>query len=351
MVSANLDTLELELRKLDGVRTVGFSTQHDVLYIQLFIEANAPAATLPFEATRIAQRHSSSPVAVELVRWSEVTAPTKSNTSGLGSIFENTQAARAVSIQEEQSISSAPLLAGSIGSTSASTVDVDSHFSSGEESISSANAYKSEPELIGQPEQEAAESGEELLVEATGSEALDSAFADDADSSPISKSESNSDSENNEVDITFEDSITDTFESALEEEPTFENRREDDGDFERIELLLVTTSAENDEIEVHLSFDELRTIGRAPTNRGLLGAIDATVLAIAELTGSDEFHAEWARSLEPGAEHASLVAVGLTNAEGTDTRHGIAGGSSPIEAASRATLNALNRTAVLSLSE
>ena len=111
--------------------------------------------------------------------------------------------------------------------------------------------------------------------------------------------------------------------------------------------MLVSTSPENDEIEIHLSLADTRTIGRAPSNRGLLGAIDATVSAIAELTGVDEFHGEWARSLEPGAEHASLVAVGLINEDGDETRHGIAGGTSPIEAAARATLNALNRIATL----
>ena len=112
MVNAHLDTLELELRKLEGVRTVGFSTQHDVLFIQLFIEAESPASTLPFEATRIAQRHSSSSVAVELVRWSDASTQIKSNSAGLGSIFENTQAAQSVRVQEVQQV---PVHAGSIG--------------------------------------------------------------------------------------------------------------------------------------------------------------------------------------------------------------------------------------------
>ena len=97
MVNAHLDILELELRKLDGVRSVGFSSQHDVLYIQLFVEANAPASTLPFEATRIAQRHSSSPVAVELVRWTNLVSKPSDQKSGLASIFSNTDAAQAVS--------------------------------------------------------------------------------------------------------------------------------------------------------------------------------------------------------------------------------------------------------------
>ena len=115
----------------------------------------------------------------------------------------------------------------------------------------------------------------------------------------------------------------------------------------RIELVLVSTSPDNDEIEVHLNLADTRTIGRSPSSRGLLGAIDSTVDAIGELVGVNDFHGEWARSLEPGSEHASLGAVGLINEEGTETRHGIAGGSSPIEAAARATLNALNRIASL----
>jgi hypothetical protein len=336
MVSAHLDTLELELRKLDGVRTVGFSTQHDVLYIQLFIEANAPAAVLPFEATRIAQRHSSSPVAVELVRWTDVSTQTKSNTSGLASIFENTQAAQAVSLQEEQEAKTSRVNAGSIGSFSNQTTEEN-------------DIHDEEEYFVDDPDTEDENSTHAESIELADDNiepisAFGTTFQETSDDSDELKID------DEEVDITFEDEAN-SFASELDDEPITTERREEENDIERIALLLVTTSAENDEIEVHLSFDELRTIGRAPTNRGLLGAIDATVAAIAELTGSNDFHAEWARSLEPGAEHASLVAVGLTNAEGTDTRHGIAGGASPIEAASRATLNALNRTAVLSASE
>ncbi|HQZ14691.1 MAG TPA: hypothetical protein PLT55_02485 [Acidimicrobiia bacterium] len=320
MVSAHLDTLELELRKLEGVRTVGFSTQHDVLYIQLFIEAYAPAAVLPFEATRIAQRHSSSPVAVELVRWTDVSTQTKSNTSGLSSIFANTEAAQAVSPEAQ---APAPVHAGSIGSFSNSTLESDDNDNDQED----------------QQESNSIELADDNIEPIS---AFGTTFEE-----PESIEE-----EYEEVDLTEDtDPQFSSFETAIDEDQSSEDIREEENDIERIALLLVTTSAENDEIEVHLSFDDLRTVGRAPTNRGLLGAIDATVSAIAELTGSDEFHAEWARSLEPGAEHASLVAVGLTNSEGTDTRHGIAGGSSPIEAAARATLNALNRTAVLSAAD
>lgn len=325
MVNAHLDTLELELRKLDGVRTVGFTSQHDVLYIQLFVEASAPASTLPFEATRIAQRHSSSPVAVELVRWTNLVS--RPSEKGLSSIFSQTHQEPLPEVSIEPTSSS---FAGSIGTVStpvaSSRVAIDE-----DDGYDDSNDIREEP-----------------------SDYVDMSQDDDTDVDELTEDESDSEpdeevnlaaEEVNEIAEFHPEPISD---AALD--PLAERRSEDPG-LERIALLLVTTSSENDEIEVHLSFDDLRTIGRAATNRGLLGAIDATVEAISELTGSNDFHAEWARSLEPGAEHASLVAVGLTNSEGTDTRHGIAGGTSPIEAAARATLNALNRTAVLAASQ
>ncbi len=290
MVNAQLDVLELELRKLQGVRTVGFSTQHDVLYIQLFVAKDAKTAALPFEATRVAQRHSSSPVAVELVRWVDQNASKESENNP-------TKPKLASNFEEPKEIEdSAPSKAGSIS-------------------------------LPSSKDQELVEVVDEIDVE--------------------------EDTVIQEVELDDqEDPQPETFEEALESDvdlvaeetnEDFNERRVPRESFERIVLLTVSTSSDNSEIEVHLAYDEMRTIGRAPTNRGLLGAIDATVSAIEELKGAQEFHAEWARTLEPGPEHASLVAIGLTNAEGTDTRHGIAGGQSPIEAAARATLNALNR--------
>ncbi len=312
MVNAHLDSLELELRKLEGVRTVGFTSQHDVLYIQLFIEADAPASTLPFEATRIAQRHSSSPVAVELVRWTNLVAP-QSNQGGLSSLFTDMEEASNQGPSDFGYEAMESQRAGSIGTLASPHIPTV-----GEEGYDDSHDVREEPH-------------DYIDVSAEENEV----FEDEVDLAAV---------ENREAEI-LEPFPQSDFDNASRSE------RRGDTSLERIALLLVTTSAENDEIEVHLSFDELRTIGRAATNRGLLGAIDATVEAIAEVTGSNDFHAEWARSLEPGAEHASLVAVGLSNSEGTDTRHGIAGGATPLEAAARATLNALNRVAVLAASQ
>ena len=65
----NVDDLELELRKLPGVRAAGFTERDDVLLIQLQVSGESPPPNLPLQATRIAYRHSEKPVALEVVRW------------------------------------------------------------------------------------------------------------------------------------------------------------------------------------------------------------------------------------------------------------------------------------------
>ena len=70
-----LDDLELELRKLPGVRSAGFDARDELLIIQLHVVPGAAAeASLPVAATRIAARHADRPVAVEVVRWREMPA-------------------------------------------------------------------------------------------------------------------------------------------------------------------------------------------------------------------------------------------------------------------------------------
>lgn len=67
----NLDDLELELRKLPGVQSIGFSERDDMLFVQVHMgdpDASADPG-LSLRASRIAARHSDRPVAVEVVRW------------------------------------------------------------------------------------------------------------------------------------------------------------------------------------------------------------------------------------------------------------------------------------------
>ncbi len=71
----NVNDLELELRKLPGVRAAGFTERDDVLLIQLQVSGDNPPPNLPLQATRIAYRHSDKPVALEVVRWRVVAAP------------------------------------------------------------------------------------------------------------------------------------------------------------------------------------------------------------------------------------------------------------------------------------
>jgi hypothetical protein len=64
----NLDELELELRKLPGVRWAAFSEVGDRLLVQLHAMHDL-SDDVALEATRIAARHCDVPIAVEVVRW------------------------------------------------------------------------------------------------------------------------------------------------------------------------------------------------------------------------------------------------------------------------------------------
>lgn len=70
-----LDDLELELRKLPGVRSTGFDESDGILLVQLHVGPGRGDPTLAAQATRIAVRHSDRPVAVEIVRWRTATVP------------------------------------------------------------------------------------------------------------------------------------------------------------------------------------------------------------------------------------------------------------------------------------
>jgi hypothetical protein len=64
----NLDDLELELRKLPGVRWVAFTEHGDRLLLQLHAIYDI-SGDLALEASRVAARHCDVPIAVDVVRW------------------------------------------------------------------------------------------------------------------------------------------------------------------------------------------------------------------------------------------------------------------------------------------
>jgi hypothetical protein len=113
----------------------------------------------------------------------------------------------------------------------------------------------------------------------------------------------------------------------------------------RARLLAVLAFPETDELEVHLVHNGRRTIGRAPASHGLVGAVEATIDAIRELGAAFEPHPRWARSITDAGEDRTVVAVALEGELDGDALldYGLAAGASPIDAAARSTLDALNR--------
>lgn len=63
-----LDDLEFELRRLPGVRAVGFTTTVDLLLVRIHVDGDAAAPDLPTTAARLAVRRADRPIAIELVR-------------------------------------------------------------------------------------------------------------------------------------------------------------------------------------------------------------------------------------------------------------------------------------------
>jgi hypothetical protein len=129
----------------------------------------------------------------------------------------------------------------------------------------------------------------------------------------------------------------------------FERRASGESDRDRVRLLAVLTFPDTDELEVHLTLDGRRTIGRAAASRGLLAAVEATLDALRSFVPDLGYDPAWARTLETSTGEGFLVAAGLVGGEDNAPRHGLASGSSAIEAAARACLQALNRSIALRL--
>jgi hypothetical protein len=240
----SIDDLELELRKLPGVRSAGFDEFDDVLLVQLHVvdrnenveHPERGDQPVPVSATRIAARHSDRPVTVEIVRW-----------------------------RNAPSLSPPPL-----------------------PPASSEGPEQGETAAIA----DTAEAGETPRTPETGPAVIDAP------------------SEN-----------------------------------ARARLLAVLAFPETDELEVHLVLDAKRTIGRAPASKGMGGAVRATIDAVRDLGTGIDARVVSVHALEDvGETDQVVVAVAL---EGVDARsplgYGLAAGTSPIDAAARATLDALNR--------
>ena len=236
----SIDDLELELRKLPGVRSAGFDEFDDVLLVQLHImdrkettdRADRSELPVPVSASRIAARHSDRPVTVEIVRW--------------------------------------------------------------------RNAPPVAPALLA-PSSEVSEPAET--------------------------------SERSEISKTPETGPAGTAAPEASDEAA------------RARLLAVLAFPDTDELEVHLVHDGKRTIGRAPASKGLEAAVVATVEAVRDLGTGIQARVAWVRALEDvGDADPVVVAVALNGVDArSPMRYGLAAGTSLIDAAARATLDALNR--------
>lgn len=257
-----LDDLELELRKLPGVRSTGFEESVDILLVQLHVGPERGDANLAVQATRIAARHSDRPVAVEIVRWRPEPRVAMSGPNGSNG-------------------SSADVVA-----TDDPTID-----------------------LLDDPVDELTARPRIVPLPGDGDDGGDSA-----------------------------------------DDPTAVSRGESaDGRIEgrRARLLAVLAFPDTDELEVHLMVGERRTIGRAPASGGVTAAVEATIEAIRQLGVPIAPRPRWARALDPeeslpaDGEPVPMVAVAI---EGDESLHfGLACGTSPLDAAARSTLDALNR--------
>jgi hypothetical protein len=230
----SIDDLELELRKLPGVRAAGFEEADDVLLVQLHVADRAEQINrtertdqpVPVSASRIAARHSDRPVAVEVVRWR--TAPV---------------------------VLPSPLPT-------------------------------------------------EVTIPAE-SELQDNELQDNASQSiPVVAPESG-----------------------------------------RARLLAVLAFPDTDELEVHLVLDGKRTIGRATASRSTEGAVQATLDAVRDLGTGVQPSIHWARAVDNAADaDRQIVSVALVDVDSrAPVSYGMASGTSLIDAAARATLDALNR--------
>jgi hypothetical protein len=111
---------------------------------------------------------------------------------------------------------------------------------------------------------------------------------------------------------------------------------------ERVELLAVLPSPDGREIEVHLAYGGQRTIGRGDIGGGPGAAVNATLDALKALRLTVPFALKSAASGLNGTPGDAVVVV-LTSEPPGLNRLGVAAGGSAQEAATRATLHALNR--------
>lgn len=108
-----------------------------------------------------------------------------------------------------------------------------------------------------------------------------------------------------------------------------------------LDVVAIRTAPESGELEVHLRAGDVRTVGRAPLTRGLVGAADAALEAWHALPDASPRRVAWARTVDTAADSRFVVAVALEVPEARTVTHGIGAALSAVDAAVHATVDAL----------
>jgi hypothetical protein len=112
----------------------------------------------------------------------------------------------------------------------------------------------------------------------------------------------------------------------------------------RFRVVEVGTDLTAGTLLVRLARNDEESVGRAPTERGLLSAVEATLYAVRAFLPELSFLPGWARVIETLPDRRFLVVASVTDPEARVSLRGVAEGPTPVDAAVRATLAALNRT-------
>jgi hypothetical protein len=371
-----IDDLELELRKLPGVRATGFTERDDVLLVQIHVGEEDTEPGLPLQATRIAYRHSDRPVAVELVRWrtrgatrapssrqppasappaapqpQAQSAPPGPTTSGVTEPTTPTGAPQAPPPKYTQAPGAPPAASPATEPApqpepQAPAVPPFVAEPPPEPQPPSPPAPSSTPAPILEPEGPPVEAATSRAAPAPDLASVSPEPHEVIEVQPAAPLPSAPDQAGPEPQPAGSGPLPG---DTIGQPPEGGERRSDADDEDRVRLLAVLTFPDTDELEVHLTLAARRTIGRAAASRGLLAAVEATLDALRGFVPGLAYEPAWARTLETSTGDGFLVAAGLMGTQTQTPRHGLASGASAIEAAARATLQALNRSIVFEL--
>ncbi len=396
-----LDELELELRRLPGVRLVGFSTTDDFLMVQVHVEnAATTTPTTAFETARIARRHSVLPVSVEIVRWQGSLTESTQDAAVEEDPFEVEMHSGHVVVAEESAPEeSAPEESAPEESAPEESApeETDAPAPTEQESIlldepdftlddSTSPAIEIEPST---PERSRISPISAVINQITRSThraepRVDPVIPPEVISTPIEQLDVPQDSvaSTNALLETSDDTehvveppadpaapaATPTVTSSEPPMPTpappadespaeaehveppagqpvidLTASPEHEG---RVRLLAVLPFPDQDQVEVHLIVGETRSVGRAPASHGLSGAASATLEALKGFLPEHTYSISFAHRLPEGVDTFLVVAGIADSTHGDVAAHlfGVASSESPSEAAARATLHALNRT-------